>query len=127
MTTWTNSARRLLERYLSGTRLRVASVDVDADEVVDDLRHHIETELSRGTAPVITEQEVQRVIGRVTTPVARRPGIEIHGGGGGDSTDVPDREFPQADWKRFLLICMGIVLPLAALVIELLTGFCGIE
>jgi hypothetical protein len=115
MSTWTNDARLTLEGYLERNRGRAATSGADGDEVVADLRRHIEAEVSALELPVVTQDDVQRIVARIG-PV---PAEEQH------------REDPtkpagagKARSLGIALFFFGVILPLIAIGFELVTRLC---
>ena len=47
MSQWTNAARMELERYFARVRPSLAASGADADEVIEDLRRHLDAETDR--------------------------------------------------------------------------------
>lgn len=65
---YSENAKRRIEDYLNAVRDRLkASESVDAQEVVDDLRGHIERELS-GAVRSVSEADVKKVLDRLGPP-----------------------------------------------------------
>ena len=65
MSNWTSPAREALEGYLENSRETVATSGADADEVIADLRRHVEEEAATLKLSVITEQDVLRILSRI--------------------------------------------------------------
>ena len=73
MTTWTPAAREELERQLERVRGQLGggaaegggAVLVDAAEVVDDLRRHVDEEFGKRRVSVVTADEVRRVLAQI--------------------------------------------------------------
>ena len=121
MIEWTDTARALFERYAARARQRVAASGADADEVVDDVRRHIEEEVSAARLPVVTEDEVRRILTRMGDPpvpeTAERP------------AEPPENRIAPggaAEKKRpgFVLLFFAVILPAITLGFE---GFTGIS
>ena len=68
MTDWTESARAALDRYLEQARSAAAASGADPDEVVEDLRRHIEQKLAESGARVATHDDLTRVLAGIGTP-----------------------------------------------------------
>ena len=70
MMTWTLSARDCVERYLEDSRARLGPVGADVEEVVADLRRHIEEEASLRQLQVVTEEDARAILAMLGHPVA---------------------------------------------------------
>ena len=75
MNTWTPSARAVLQRHLDQHRARFAADGAEADEVVADLRDHIEREASSLNLSVVTESDVRRILAQVDPSLLENPAI----------------------------------------------------
>jgi hypothetical protein len=120
MTTWTDSARETLEDYLEGNRRHASAIGADADEVVGDLRRHVEEEAVTLQLPVVTEEDVRQIIARtgVLPETEPRP----------SPTPPPERSMVKrvlAPVATGTLLFFGVLLPLATLIIELATHMCA--
>src|SRR5262245_13331226 len=118
MTEWTETARRTLDEYCARSRAVLAETGADAEEVIDDLRRHVDEEVSAAGLKIVTESDVRRILARFGEP--------------GSATEKKAEEKPSTvsplqpanDKKRpgFILLTLGVVLPLATLIFELITG-----
>ena len=68
MITWTDAAKQALENYCSRTRATLRGSGADADEVVEDLRRHVEEEIRAAKLTVVTEEDLRRILARVGEP-----------------------------------------------------------
>jgi len=118
MNNWTTTAHRTLEGYLERNRLRVSSCGADADEVVADLRRHVEQEVAALRLPVVTHDDVQRIVRRI----------------GPLPDDEPGEKPPPPQWNQpkklpplstELVMVFGIVLPVITIAFELATHLCA--
>ncbi len=117
MIEWTETARRVLDEYCARTKTVLAGSGADVDEVVDDLRRHIDQEVTAAGLKVVTEADLRRLLARLGEPgaaVEKKPDA-------GPPAAAPG---PVKDKKRpgFILLVLGVVLPLGTLIFELLTG-----
>ncbi|MBI2947660.1 MAG: hypothetical protein HYY23_08430, partial [Verrucomicrobia bacterium] len=119
MNNWTNTAHRTLEGYLERNRLRVSASGADADEVVADLRRHVEQEVAALRLPVVTHDDVQRIVRRIGPLPDEEP---------------PEETPPSPRWDRpkklpplstELVMLFGIVLPVITIAFELVTHLCA--
>jgi hypothetical protein len=128
MITWTPSAREEFERHVATVRTQLIAVGADADEVATDLQHHVEEELSAANIKVATREDVQRVLARMGALPA-----EFAIGGTEETRQGTSSEHPSGPPVRkkpsgvanFFLGFFGVALPVAALVVELITGTLG--
>jgi len=123
MNQWTESARSALEAYFAKTRNSLESSGADINEVIDDLRRHVEQEIAASRLTVVTEQDVKQILARVGSP---------------EPVDAPKTKIepqttpavtPSATGKSprpgSVLLVLGILLPLGTVVFEFLTGACS--
>src|SRR5262245_42945718 len=68
MSQWSNPARSRLEDYLLKVRPALAASGADAEQVVEDLRRHLEEEIHRQQLPIVTEQDVDRMLADIGAP-----------------------------------------------------------
>ena len=112
MIEWTSEARKERDQFLNRQRQTLTGLDINADEVVDDMRRHIDEELKG--QEVITRDDVTRVI-RSMGPVE-------------DSKESASTPRTPAKKKRLPgagLILLGVILPLIALIFELASHACA--
>lgn len=62
MTEWTPTARATLERCLDQQRDRFAADGTEADEVIADLRDHVEREAQARNLSIVTEADALRIL-----------------------------------------------------------------
>ena len=76
MNQWSNSARKKLEDYFARARTTIQASGADVNEVIEDLRRHVDEEIARLKLAVVTEQDVGHILTRIGAPeapaVARR-------------------------------------------------------
>jgi hypothetical protein len=65
MNQWTPSARAVLQHYLDQHRTRFAADGAEAEEVIADLRDHVEREAASLNLSVVTESDVRRILAQV--------------------------------------------------------------
>src|SRR4051812_14059877 len=111
MNHWTDTARRTLEEYCQRTRDNLRGSGADVEEVVDDLRRHIDEEGRATQLSTVTEEDVRRILGRIgETSMQRDPELrEKRLGYGG-------RSF------LFVAFIFGVLLPAGTLALEMSTG-----
>jgi hypothetical protein len=115
---WTESARQELDCYCRRARAQIDGFGADADEVVADLRHHVEEEGERLKVKIVNAEDVVQLLNHLGDP----------GEIGGEPTapkttdDTPPQKFPAVPGIGLLL--WGVVLPVVTLVLELATRMC---
>jgi hypothetical protein len=119
MSTWTAPALERFEHYLNGSRRRASAAGADADEVAADLRRHFEQEIAELKLPVVTEEDVQRIIAR-TGVLEDEPAAN---GSESAGTSLAKRIIRPVGSASLLVF--GVLLPIATLVIELATHICA--
>ncbi len=68
MTQWTETARRTLDEYCVRSKAVLTGTGADADEVIDDLRRHVDEEIRVAGLTVVTEGDIRRILDRVGEP-----------------------------------------------------------
>jgi hypothetical protein len=121
MNQWTDSARTKLEQYLAQLRQTVAASGADVNEVTEDLRRHVEQEVSARNLGVVTEQDVGQILARIGTPeaataLADPQPVSLPGTG-----KTAAHRKPPGWW----LLVFGVVIPLGTVVFEFVTGACA--
>ena len=111
MIAWTDTAERALENYCQRTRENLRNSGADPEEVVDDLRRHIEEEIRGEKLSVVTEEDVRRILARVGEPAPATDG-------------PPCQNQPKRPGRFFLAAAFifGVLLPLGSLAFEMFTG-----
>lgn len=119
MSEWTETARRALEDYCARSRAALAGTGADANEVIEDLRRHVEEELRNARLSVITEEDVRRVLARVGEPQAARANQISPDDAKAPSARQMVSDKVRPGWFAFVL---GVVMPVATLFFELFSG-----
>jgi hypothetical protein len=70
MSQWTQSARAKLEEYFARMRQTLQASGADVNEVVEDLRRHVEEEVTALKLVAVTEQDVGHILTRIGPPEA---------------------------------------------------------
>lgn len=118
MNQWTDAARQELESYFTRVRPTLRASGADPDEVIEDLRRHLATEVQSAKLPVVTEEDVRRLLARIGAPQPTGPDSVASP----KSPTTPIEPPPKAG---FLLLIIGVFIPLATLIIEFVTGMCA--
>ena len=132
MTEWTDAAKEQWRQYCDDIRRRLADSDADAQEVIEDVRRHVEQELAAGNAKIVTADDVRRITARIGLPETdaqsgSRPGAGTTPAGAANATAGPPNEKRSArrTWAMAIILLFGVLLPLGAVSIELVTGICA--
>lgn len=124
MTTWTNSAKDKLEDYLIRLRSMLHASGADPAEVTEDMRRHISEEVTASKLEVVTTDDVDRILKRIGAPeaptAARSPMPQVPA-----PVSAPASLVDEPKRRRPFLFFFGVLLPLATLVIELITHMCA--
>jgi len=118
MSQWTEAARQELEQYFNRIRPGLRESGADADEVIEDLRNHLQTEIEAAKLSIVTESDIQRLLNRIGAP---QPTV----------TEAPSQSnaYPAkvAYWEPagIFTFLLAVLLPLATITIELATGMCA--
>ena len=122
MTQWTETARQVFDRYCARTRQSLDGSGADADEVIDDLRRHVEEEAQSAKLTIVTEEDMHRILNRVGEPI----------NGNEKPPVIPAPQQPQSqtgtaapeERRRpgFWLLLMGVVMPGITFGFEGITG-----
>ena len=119
MTNWTPTARATLEQYLAKNRASLVVAGGDVEEVSADLRRHVEAEVDALKLPVVTEQDVYRIL-RQIGPVP--PEFSTSTAGGLNLMEATKKSTPV---RSGMIFVFGVLLPVISLVWELATHSCA--
>lgn len=121
-TPWNADARLELERLLDAHHARLVGTGVDADEVVADLRRHVETELARPDAGPVDAARVRLVL----EPLLRTDLPAAAGTAAPESRAAPavGKAARRLRWKP-LLWFFWVLLPVVTVGFEQWTGACA--
>src|ERR1041385_943810 len=73
MTPWTETAAKVWEDFCRRTRENLHDSGADTDEVVDDLRCHVEEEIRASKLSIVTEEDIRRILTRIGEPAVTEP------------------------------------------------------
>ena len=120
MSQWTDAARTELERYFARVRPSLAASGADADEVIEDLRRHLDAEIQSANLRVVTEEDVRRLLSRIGAP---QPAEERSQAAAAFNT--PSGQPVSALKAGIFLLLVGVLLPAFTLGFEVVTGACA--
>ena len=122
---WTDAAHEELNRYFEAIRADLEASGADPDEVINDMRRHIGEELSTLDLQIVAQQDVSRILTKMGIP--ETDAMEARG----PAAQEPRRGHQRSERpNRFTAfhtgsaIFFGVVMPIIALGLELLTGIC---
>lgn len=117
MNNWTHPALQTLEGYLHRNRTRVVATGADPDEVVGDLRRHIEEEVAALQLARVTENDVRRIVNQIG-PLTEEP-VE--------TPPEPPSPAPthSAPTHSVWLMLFGVILPAITISFEWFSRFCA--
>ena len=136
MKDWPAPAREELERMLADHHARLVGTGVDADEVVADLRRHVEIEFGHGETRAIGSAEVREALQRLLqgddgaplTGSAASPGAtRRHPRLDGPVAAAVEGENSFRLRRAVLHWLFLVILPVVTLGFELVTGLCATE
>jgi hypothetical protein len=123
MSQWTDSAQARLEQFLAQMRQSLAASGADVNEVIEDLRRHVQQEAAARNLAVVTEQDVAQILAQVGPPENLAA-----------TADAPLAPQPPPARARSgvlskisaaALLLFGVLLSLGTIVFEFLTGACA--
>ena len=131
MTTWTPTARAALQRSLDQHRTRFAADGAEADEVIADLRDHVEREAEALHLSIVTEADIRRILAQVdpglleapspaaigTEPAPPTPSPSLPEPPTPAASKTPTRTLASRLWLG-LRVFLGVLLPLGTLIFE---------
>ena len=116
MTTWTPTARAALQLSLDRHRARFAADGAEADEVVADLRDHVEREAASLNLSVVTESDVRRILAQVDPSLLEIPTIPTPISTALSQAQAPSPSAEGRSGKSWLWLILraflGVLLPL---------------
>lgn len=118
---WTHSARAELEKYFARVRPTIQATGADADEVIEDLRRHLDAEVETARLPTVTEEDVRRLLARLGAP--QPPADQPSQASSNQSFTTPAK--PPAPPAGFMALLFGVVIPIITLVLEYFTHMCA--
>ena len=133
MQEWTDKAKEMLENYLENARVNLESSGADADEVIEDLRRHIEEEIIAAKLEIVTKENVGKVIANLkidepenTTCQANPNPNPNSGKSNGYKWTAKSKGSTVFNTTGFVFaIIFGVALPAIAILIELISGMCA--
>ena len=70
MSEWTAAANEKWQQYAQETRKRLEGTGAEPEEVLQDIRSHVETELQNKNLSIVTEEDISQILLRIGYPEA---------------------------------------------------------
>lgn len=127
MNQWTKDAEELWQQFSNNVRNQLDRGEVDPDEVLEDMRRHVETELQNQNLPAVTKDDLRKVLNRLDLPTSPPADpVEL----AQPVQSKPAKILPSyhdlvSFGGSFYIIALGILLPIAAASFELVTRICS--
>lgn len=118
MSQWTEAARRELEEYFRRVRPTLKTGGADPEEVIEDLRRHLEAEVQAAKLVIVTDADVRRLLARIGPPQPALPEPATPPGAPAPKLEVPQK-------AGVLLFIAAVLIPAATFIIEFITGMCA--
>jgi hypothetical protein len=119
MIEWTDSAKRTWAGYLSDTKASLEGTGADPQEVLDDLKRHVDEEAAAAKLSVVTEEDLRKILARIGAPSGTK--VEFR------KPEPPGKPTPPGPTRasRFaaaMLLFFGVLLPAFTILFEWFTG-----
>ncbi len=130
-TTWTAAARQALERALERVASSLAGSDADPQEVVEDLRRHVEEEIAARGLQVVSEDDIRAILATVGPQSGESSAPTPASAGSPSPASVAEIAAAAPEPPRLSLGAaiwlwpLAVLLPLFALGFELVTHMCA--
>ena len=124
MTRWTEAATARLNEYFAKLRGSLAGSGADAEEVIEDLRRHVEAEAAGQRLTVVTEADVSQILARLGAPEVMAPVSEPKPAPSAvpsEGRPAPARRSRPGWW----VLVFGVIIPFGAITFELVSGACA--
>lgn len=118
MSQWTEAAKQELENYFRRIRPTLHIGGADAEEVIEDLRRHLESEIQSAKLPIVGVEDVRRLLNRIGAPELDQT----------TPANIPKSSAPKPESPPragIWLLIVAVLIPAASFVIELATGMCA--
>ena len=114
----TDKAKERLEKYLENVRINLVSSGADADEVIEDLRRHIDEETTAAKLQIVTKEDIERVISnlRIAEPETETPQKKSNCSSGKSDKFRWTTKFSRSSFV--LTIIFGVALPIVTILTE---------
>ncbi len=118
MNQWTSAAKQELENYFTRVRPTLHASGADADEVIEDLRRHLDAEVASAKLSIVTEEDVRRLLARIGAP---QPTV-AEPAAAAPKESAPE---PTPQTAGYFLLMIAVFIPLVTLIVEFTSGMCA--
>lgn len=128
MNRWSSGAVEEWNAFCTEVRRRLTNSGANSEEVIEDIRGHVEAELTRRNLSVVSADEIKQILAQIGLPETAE----------GSIPDCPKQQSaesipatPRQETLRFskfgsfYLLVFGVLLPIFASVFELVTRICS--
>ncbi|HML76692.1 MAG TPA: hypothetical protein PKB02_19530 [Anaerohalosphaeraceae bacterium] len=128
MNRWSSGAVEEWNTFCTEVRRRLTNSGANSEEVIEDIRGHVEAELTRRNLSVVSADEIKQILAQIGLPETAE----------GSMPDCPKQQSaesipatPRQETLRFskfgsfYLLVFGVLLPIFASVFELVTRICS--
>ncbi|HOO56169.1 MAG TPA: VIT domain-containing protein [bacterium] len=124
MAEWTESAKKQFEAYLEQLKNSLDPEQIDINEVIDDIRRHVDEEINEKEIDIVAEDDIKIIINRLGPPRE----IETEKNPVNKSPDAQKFEpakNPQKKYNSSFIMLFGIIVPAIALTLEVSFALCA--
>ncbi len=131
MQEWTDKAIEILNDYLDNSRANLESSGADADEVIEDLRRHIDEEIIGAKLEIVTKEDIGKVIAnlKISEPETKNCQTKsncLPGKSDKFRCTTKSKSSTKFSTTGFVFaIIFGVALPAITIMIEVITGMCA--
>ncbi|MBL7214610.1 MAG: PEP-CTERM sorting domain-containing protein [Phycisphaerae bacterium] len=129
MNQWTKGAEELWQQFCDNARKQLNQGDLDPDEVLDDMRRHVETEMNAKNLQVVTTDDLRKVLNCMELPPMNSVDASSMNTSAVNETESQKKKPAYlallTSFGGFYIIVFGVLLPIAAVTFELLTRICS--
>jgi hypothetical protein len=120
MSEWTETARKTLNEYCARSRQLLEGTGADADEVIEDLRRHVDEEIRASGLSVVTDDAIRRILAKVGEPAVSEATRSAQAAKEAASPAPASLQKPR---PGYFILFSAVILPVITIVFELVTGF----
>lgn len=127
MNRWTKGAEECWQQFCNDMRKQLDQTDVDPQEVLEDMRQHVEMELASQDLQVVTSDDLKAILSRLQPPhnTSETAAVTPPPAPRSEPSLKPVYQSVLTAFGGFYIVAFGVLLPLAAMIFELLTQVCA--
>jgi len=127
MQEWTDKAKERLRNYLENARVNLESSGADANEVIEDLRRHIDEEIIAANLQIVTKEDIEKVISnlKIAEPEQVRKTCQTKPDCPSGTLHNFKRSTELSSTGYALAIIFGVALPAITIIVEAASGMCA--